>query len=735
MVQINNSTISFWQLINKNAIEIPAIQRDYAQGKIDAKIEQIRNRFLDALFYALHTNGKILELDFIYGFIKVKDTDQVVYVPLDGQQRLTTLYLLHWYVAFRNTIDAKDNLSKFSYATRHSSQIFCEQLVGNSLQIIADKKISENIKNQKWFFTSWQLDPTIVAMLNMLDCIEERYDDKIDYWLQLTGENASIQFYNLPMDKFGLSDDLYIKMNSRGKALTEFEYIKSIIPNYLPLKKISEFNIKIDTIWSDMFWSLYSADVKSKNLALDTDSGTLRFLSFLSTIHNYTFENDHETHNNEQPIALQKYSNPSYNDFFFSVLDEFSNLDISFSEYFDSLFYIDYEEFSTNKTRLFFQSKNTNLLKLCCDNYSSLNDENRFVAGEQLLLFAVILDFNKPQEDIAKKIRLLRNLIAKSPDYMRKENIKQQLLEVKAFIIESDLEGLKTFNKYQIEEEHIKWNFRKEHPDLVIYLNQLEDHIILQGCLKMFNFDNTLPLQAESFIKLFENDKTEIAQIMFTIGDYKQYYNESWWRIGSKSEESWETLFTPSERRKGIENTKLVLNDLLLKFRENSFSFSNMNLSNSTSSDKVIMDWRYYLIKYPLMLRYYHDAQGYFYWRNPEESYYELFQIRKTTTGSFHANVFLIQLKEMLANKKIDFEHNYGQALLIKNKKCTLRLNCVSNGFLFTSFDNKSVEWIDELTQKLNLLDGVLIITQDQNGIDLEDRIEKGIKVIRDILI
>ncbi|MBK7041930.1 MAG: hypothetical protein IPH46_16065 [Bacteroidetes bacterium] len=82
MVQINNSTISFWQLISKNAIEIPAIQRDYAQGKIDSKIEQIRNRFLDALFYALHTN-ETLGTDFFMDLFKVMDTDQS-YIYLFG---------------------------------------------------------------------------------------------------------------------------------------------------------------------------------------------------------------------------------------------------------------------------------------------------------------------------------------------------------------------------------------------------------------------------------------------------------------------------------------------------------------------------------------------------------------------------------------------------------------------------------------------------------------------------
>ena len=52
-------------------------------------------------------------------------------MPLDGQQRLTTLFLLHWYAAKRENIPAGqwEVLKKFSYATRPSARRFCEQLL------------------------------------------------------------------------------------------------------------------------------------------------------------------------------------------------------------------------------------------------------------------------------------------------------------------------------------------------------------------------------------------------------------------------------------------------------------------------------------------------------------------------------------------------------------------------------------------------------------------------------
>ena len=81
--------ISFWKFIQQNAIEIPIIQRDYAQGRIGK--EYLRASFLKELKEALDNKGKPLKLDFVYGSQENNHLQ-----PLDGQQRLTTLWLLHW---------------------------------------------------------------------------------------------------------------------------------------------------------------------------------------------------------------------------------------------------------------------------------------------------------------------------------------------------------------------------------------------------------------------------------------------------------------------------------------------------------------------------------------------------------------------------------------------------------------------------------------------------------------
>lgn len=105
-------------------IRIPRIQRAYAQGRKNEFF--IRDSILGDIFMALVENDT-LELNYVYGTKNSSNSFEL----LDGQQRLTTLFLLHWYIACReNRLDNKlmEMLAKFRYETRHTSSDFCEAL-------------------------------------------------------------------------------------------------------------------------------------------------------------------------------------------------------------------------------------------------------------------------------------------------------------------------------------------------------------------------------------------------------------------------------------------------------------------------------------------------------------------------------------------------------------------------------------------------------------------------------
>lgn len=290
-------TTSFWKFIQENEIEIPIIQRDYAQGRLGK--EFLRKNFLIDLKKALDNEkpykNKVLKLDFVYGSIEHQKMN-----PLDGQQRLTTLWLLHWYIALRagKLGEVAKTLNRFSYETRISSREFCNNLCNpKHFTDFNGKDIVGFIAKQTWFYSAWKQDPTIQSMLRMLggtkitdkkgediiDGIEELFEETKDfegYWTKLTSESP-IVFYHLPLKDFGLSDDLYIKMNARGKQLTSFENFKADLVSYVTEQSESELldvemknkwrallnetngiPIKMDTTWTDIFWENRSSDNK-----------------------------------------------------------------------------------------------------------------------------------------------------------------------------------------------------------------------------------------------------------------------------------------------------------------------------------------------------------------------------------------------------------------------------------------------------------------------------------------
>ena len=78
-----------------NRIEIPLIQRDYAQGR-RTQLPRRSGRTSSRSCTDAITGGEPVGLDFIYG-----EVENGTFHPLDGQQRLTTLFLIHWYLALR----------------------------------------------------------------------------------------------------------------------------------------------------------------------------------------------------------------------------------------------------------------------------------------------------------------------------------------------------------------------------------------------------------------------------------------------------------------------------------------------------------------------------------------------------------------------------------------------------------------------------------------------------------
>jgi hypothetical protein len=289
------------KMLEKHEIVIPIIQRDYAQGRENDNVVEIRENFIKDIFSKLIDNQK-LKLSFVYG-----TEEGTQYIPYDGQQRLTLVYLLTLYLTEysgeRIIIESNNEniniLSKFYYKTRDFSSDFCAYLTLNKdgffyNNILSDIKydkdhqydLKNKIINDNNFFSAWLSDPTVSSMINVLqtihimfnslfeetDDIEKRKQTALDFIEKL--KNGFIFFDWCSLDK--ASDSIYVKMNGRGKMLSAFDNFKNTLYGTLnelreieklkltdksTMKEAKEnldflqtFELKMDSKWTDLFW-------------------------------------------------------------------------------------------------------------------------------------------------------------------------------------------------------------------------------------------------------------------------------------------------------------------------------------------------------------------------------------------------------------------------------------------------------------------------------------------------
>lgn len=280
MININEShkPISFWDFLGQYNCVIPIIQRDYAQGRKGK--EELRKKFFGQIISAL-TNNNPLMMDFVYGCPSENNANVVF--PLDGQQRLTTLWLLHWYLAYKAgdsfvNGDFWTRMKKFTYQTRTSSREFCEKLCQKIKPVSFNDELSTDVKHviqsQPWFSRRFKKDPTVQAMLRSLSDAEtesgfEQLLKSCDFKAMLQSlmtDTCPIKFYFRSTAGEGISnpDDLYVKMNARGKKLTQFENFKAELFSFQDSVGVEifrrndglEFVKRHENQWTNLFWTI-----------------------------------------------------------------------------------------------------------------------------------------------------------------------------------------------------------------------------------------------------------------------------------------------------------------------------------------------------------------------------------------------------------------------------------------------------------------------------------------------
>lgn len=693
--------------IELKKIVIPIIQRDYAQGRDGVDIKRIRYRFLNALKDALLVEP--ITLDFIYGDID----DKGILTPLDGQQRLTTLFLLHWYAAKVGNIvpDEYQFLKNFSYETRYSARDFCERLIDYDPDL--SQVISEEIIDQSWFPLDWKKDPTIHSMLVVLDSIQEVFADVNDIWGKLNGN--AISFYFLPIKDMGLTDELYIKMNSRGKPLTRFEHFKAELERNLReiSNDIAERIIrKIDIDWMNMLWRYRGSD----NVV---DDEFLRYFRFICDIICYQENDTPQGKSMDEFDLLDLYFSKGKESATRNVLtlesyfDCWCNIEASIDAFFDSFLT---HEHTIGKVVIDSRYQ-VNLFKDCLKSYADVmgNGNRQFSLNKIILLYAVVVYLlNKDSiswNAFVRRMRIINNLVMNS-EYEISDSTNREggnrmpsiLRQVDSIVLTGNfmIPEEVNFNVNQIAEEKQKMLWLDANPTLAEDLYRAEDNVLLYGQVYILGLDNSSYF--EKFIKLFNCDKKLIAKALLTFGDYSQTQRNSWkYQFGSSRNKSWTNLFHRSGAI-GIDNTSVVLKALLDSEKDftDEYLLSLINNYLNQCVDKNLFDWRYYMIKYPSFTP---DRYGMYYWENRSKPYEFSVMWSERMLSSKAYQPFLYELD----NKNISQDDN-GQSIVKNNRRITVN----NNEYIET--DVMTGEILREVT-----------ITQNEDGIDIEDRIQKAI--------
>ena len=609
----------------KLKISIPIIQRDYAQGRKDAA--SIRDKFLDEIFNRLD-NDENLFLDFVYGSI---EGDK--FIPIDGQQRLTTLFLLHLYFAKKERKDC-EYLKGFTYETRSSSREFCERLVNTDIDFNKDE-ISADIKNCSWFMPFWENDPTVKSMLVMIDAIHDKFKNFTFY-----DRLENIKFSFLELKEFGLTDDLYIKMNARGKPLSEFENFKAEFEKELS----QDIKAKLDNEWLDLFWGLKDSDKKG----IDLSSVDKRYMAFFDGVAlNFAiFKQEIKDVEEAKNFKTLDFflNNKETIEYITKILDELCNILLD-KELVEELLknFIDIKGNFAYETRANFFA-----LSMFLINFGAQKLGGDFYKEYKRITSNVTRDFNI---DSILKLRQVFEFINEICEKCESEDIFK-LLEG---FDDKQPESFKTIDFYKWQEKK-KLKLIQSDKGWGDSISEAEKHLYLGSNLTfLIDFaENDVEKFKEyykKFDEIFKEDRENFLfqRALLAKGDYLvkrgygyggEYFSFCNFNNNPRDkDDNWRSLFFDKKKSE-------ILKELL---------------KDEKKLEKIIddfdkTDWRYYFVKYPEILKY---CRNFFIQKNGEMIRVLTKSLSSSYQAEYYSYALCIKLREdlELSKEKIKYEN------------------------------------------------------------------------------
>lgn len=308
-------------------IIVPEIQRDYVWGSHQVKglfrsILSDYKKYLNAQspvtledepeiaedFFNFYKRRKyVSNIGFIYAYNDSEFAGK--YFLIDGQQRITTIYILLLLLANRNKEIREqfkrtflfDAVNKLDYKVREAAHEF---LFNFTTYLV---KGNTNIADQIWLYEEYKNDQTITSILNNTKLLQEELSsvdlNETDFYNYLCDY---LEFWYFDTNISEQGEELYIYMNARGEQMQSNENIKADLLSKLEsIDEKNDFGKKWEN-WQDFFWQHREySDNKGVHKNENADKGFNEFLCCIGGLENliknrkcyYSKENFDKTNN------------------------------------------------------------------------------------------------------------------------------------------------------------------------------------------------------------------------------------------------------------------------------------------------------------------------------------------------------------------------------------------------------------------------------------------------------
>lgn len=725
-----NTPNTLLSLLENYRVEIPRLQRDYVQGRNNnEKVKAVRTNLLKDIKDAVEQVREQLDLNFVYGK-SVETKDGKLFLPVDGQQRLTTLFLLHLY-AFSDDDDKTELFNRFSYEARTTTRDFFSALIKYRKEIFAaeepeepskfitdaswfddswkDKstvkdalknlddlvakghnkydaktelfnnastsgrgffsalnkhwdevfaKITRFITDASWFVDSWKYDPSVLSALTMLDDIVAQGYDKDKLREQFENSvKPSVFFHFVELSDLGREDDLYIKLNARGRSLTPFENFKSQFVTQC--KKVcdgelyTEIESALDNKWADYIWDK-GEEEKYDEYYLDFFDNVLSNHKILQK------DKNNNTSNNEDPfnwIYTYDYSKIDY-----SVFKTIRNTLNYISSYTES----DASEITVDLLKNKEYSKLVKFHAVC--KYLETEDDPEKVDSDEFSAWLRVnrnLVNNSSIDEYDQWSRAIDSINKLVLYKNKKDNISFY-----EYLAESDM-SLPGFNLEQVKEERLKakiiisGNAQKQaildaEEKLGYFSGQIRSAIYFSGLkddVSQFNISEFNKYVAKIEF-LFDTSAPKYGNLLrralCSIADYRLKANNYCSTLCVDGPKEYKD--TPSLKKLFSEHGETVKKLLDLIDETKSLKDELNKIIDSLKTSIPQSDWRYCIVNYPELL----EQKFMELYRTSDIEYINIkdtFIIPNRTRNGDNISIFLYTLKIALEKKNIFLEY------------------------------------------------------------------------------